>query len=183
MAGGTSPPAISIPGSPPVPSAVAADALLATLSASQRAAISFAFDDTAQRARWSNFPNVAFQRAGLRMGDLGQAQRDAVLAVLAATLSPYGYQQTLATLAADDLLRPAEPIFGRDEYYFALLGTPSERSPWRWQFGGHHLGLNATFAGGDVTLAPSLTGPNRRASPRMALRCARSVLSTTPPSP
>ena len=25
-------------------------------------------------------------------------------------------------------------------------------------FGGHHLGLNATFANGDVTLAPSLTG-------------------------
>jgi hypothetical protein len=143
----------------PIASAVAAaTALLATLSDAQRAAVSFALDDAAQRARWSNFPNVAFPRAGLRMGDLSQPQRDAVMAVLEATLSSRGYQQVLATVAADEVLEATEPIFGQDEYWFALLGTPSAGSPWRWQFGGHHLGLNATFGKGDVTLAPSLTG-------------------------
>jgi uncharacterized protein DUF3500 len=83
--------------------------------------------------------------------------------VLAATLSPYGYQQSLATVTGDEVLKTTDGggerlIFGQDEYWFALLGAPSETSPWRWQFGGHHLGLNATFGKGDVTLAPSLTG-------------------------
>jgi hypothetical protein len=61
-------------------------------------------------------------------------------------------------MGGDDMLKAANPIFGRDQYWFALLGTPSASGPWRWMFGGHHLGLNATFAGDDVTLAPSLTG-------------------------
>ena len=136
----------------------AANALLATLGDAERATVGFAFDDAAQRVRWSNFASVGFRRAGLRLGDLAEAQRDAVLAVLAATLSAAGYRQVLAIMDGDELLRADNPIFGRDQYWFALLGTPSEREPWRWQFGGHHLGLNATFVGDDVTLAPSLTG-------------------------
>ncbi len=31
--------------------------------------------------------------------------------------------------------------FGLDEYYIALLGTPSATSPWMIQFGGHHLAI------------------------------------------
>jgi hypothetical protein len=140
----------------------AALALLAALDEGQRSVVSFAFDDNEQRVRWSNFPTGIFQRAGLRMGDMSQAQRDAVFAVLAATLSPEGYQQTLATVAADEVLKTTDGggrlVFGQDEYWFALLGTPSDSEPWMWQFGGHHLALNATFGKGDVTLAPSLTG-------------------------
>src|SRR4051812_19923679 len=100
---------------PVAAAAAAATALLNILSDAQRAAVSFAFDDDAQRARWSNFPNVAFPRAGLRMGDLRQAQRDAVMAVLEATLSADGYQQVLAITAADEMPRADEPIFGQDE--------------------------------------------------------------------
>src|SRR5436189_3602755 len=80
---------------PVAAAAVAANALLATLDDAQRIAVSFAFDDAAQRVRWSNFPTVAFPRAGLRLGDLRRDQRDAVLAVLAATLSADGYRQVL----------------------------------------------------------------------------------------
>ena len=144
------------------PAVAAANVLLAILDDTQRAAVMFAFNDDAQRARWSNFPNDAFQRAGIRMGDLSQVQRDAVYAVLEATLSLEGYQQALAIVASNEMLkatpRRGPHRIGKDEFWFALLGTPSDSSPWRWMFGGHHLGLNATFANGDVTLAPSLTG-------------------------
>jgi hypothetical protein len=40
----------------------------------------------------------------------------------------------------------------------AFLGTPSGTSPWMLQFGGHHLAINATVVGSNITLAPSLTG-------------------------
>jgi ABC-type Fe3+-hydroxamate transport system substrate-binding protein len=73
----------------------AAEALLATLDESQRTKALFAFDNDEQRANWSNLPTGIYQRAGLRMGDLSQEQRDAVYTVLAATLSPEGYQRVV----------------------------------------------------------------------------------------
>jgi hypothetical protein len=48
--------------------------------------------------------------------------------------------------------------FGRDNYFISFLGQPSATEPWMLQFGGHHLGLNITFAGEHGTLAPSHTG-------------------------
>jgi hypothetical protein len=47
-------------------------------------------------------------------------------------------------------------VFGKDEYYLAILGTPSATAPWMIQFGGHHLGINVTIAGAQSTMAPSL---------------------------
>lgn len=140
----------------------AAEALLATLDDSQREALLFAYDDDTQRANWSNLPTGIFQRAGLRMGDLSQAQRDAVYAVLAATLSPEGYQRVLEQVIGDEVLKSTDGggnlIFGQDEFYFSILGTPSATDPWMWQFGGHHLAINATVVGGTIALTPSLTG-------------------------
>lgn len=49
-------------------------------------------------------------------------------------------------------------MFGRDLYYFSVLGTPSVKEPWMLQFGGHHLALNLTIAGERGALTPSLTG-------------------------
>ncbi|SMB78413.1 DUF3500 domain-containing protein [Deinococcus hopiensis] len=53
---------------------------------------------------------------------------------------------------------PGGLIFGSDEYYVSFLGTPSTTSPWTLQFGGHHLAINATMVGTNITLSPSLTG-------------------------
>jgi hypothetical protein len=50
--------------------AAAAEKFHATLDDARRGKVVFDFKDSAQRKRWSNFPNPIFQRAGLRMGDL-----------------------------------------------------------------------------------------------------------------
>jgi len=49
-------------------------------------------------------------------------------------------------------------MFGKDLYYISILGTPSEKTPWMLQFGGHHLALNITIAGERGILTPTLTG-------------------------
>jgi Protein of unknown function (DUF3500) len=49
-------------------------------------------------------------------------------------------------------------MFGKDLYYISILGTPSEKSPWLLQFGGHHLALNVTIVGERGILTPSLIG-------------------------
>ncbi|HEV7374482.1 MAG TPA: DUF3500 domain-containing protein, partial [Pyrinomonadaceae bacterium] len=48
------------------------------------------------------------------------------------------------------------PGFGRDNYYLALLGTPSLTKPWMIQFGGHHLAINVTIVGKSNVMTPSL---------------------------
>ena len=139
----------------------AANAFLATLTDTQKKTVSFAFTDAAQRARWSNFPTGIFQRAGLRWGDMSASQRAALTNLLSAVLSADGLKMVQQQMEADEALKTAgggNLVFGSAEYYVSFLGTPSGTSPWILQFGGHHLAINATVVGPNITLAPSLTG-------------------------
>lgn len=132
------------------------------LSDAQIEALCFDFDDNDQRERWSNLPVTIVERAGLRMGDLSESQKAAVFKVLRATLSEEGVEQVLENVAADEVLRNNSRrgmlMFGEDEFYFSILGKPTNTEPWMWQFGGHHLAINATIRGEQITLSPSLTG-------------------------
>lgn len=139
----------------------AANAFLATLDPKQKAAATFAYDDEKQRARWSNFPTAIFKRAGVRLGDLSPTQRTAAMTLVSSALSARGYEKVQQIVEADEALKVSERnnlMFGKDEYYVAILGTPSDKTPWLLQFGGHHLGLNITIEGARGALAPSLTG-------------------------
>jgi hypothetical protein len=154
--------------------ATATKKFLALLDEGQRGKGVFDFKDDAQRKRWSNLPTSFVKRGGLRMGDLTQPQRDAAMAVLAAALSPQGYEKVTQIVEGDEMLKKNDrggqggrggpggagggPVFGHDEYYISFLGQPSATEPWMIQFGGHHLGLNITLAGEKGTLAPSHTG-------------------------
>jgi len=150
----------STPGAPTANIVAAAKKFLATLDDAPRAKVVFDFNDEAQRKRWSNLPSAIFTRQGLRIGDLTEAQREAVLAVLQAALSPQGYEKILQIIQADELLKKSsgETMFGHDQYYVSFLGQPSTSEPWMIQFGGHHLGINITLVGEQRTLAPSHTG-------------------------
>lgn len=138
----------------------AAGALLDTLDETQRGQLIFAFDDAAQRKRWSNLPVSMVKHAGLRLGDLKENQRAAVMNLLASALSKMGYEKVVGIVEADEVLRKESakgaPAFGRDEYFVSFLGKPSTKEPWMIQFGGHHLALNLTIAGDAGVLTPSL---------------------------
>ncbi len=140
--------------------AAAAGRFLDTLKETERRKVVYAFNDAEQRRRWSNLPTTFVQRGGLRLGGLTPAQRDAALAVVAAALSPAGYEKAMQIVQGDEILHENEhnEIFGRDNYYISFLGDPSATKPWMIQFGGHHLALNITLAGDHATLAPSHTG-------------------------
>ncbi|MBO0857068.1 MAG: DUF3500 domain-containing protein [Chloracidobacterium sp.] len=142
----------------------AAKALLATLDGASRAKVSFAFNSD-QKSKWSNLPVGIYNRNGLRWGDLSAAQREATMKLLATALSKQGLQKVKEIMEGDETLRTpdsgrgiraAGPIFGRDEYYLALLGAPSLTEPWMIQFGGHHLAINLAIVGKSNVLTPSL---------------------------
>jgi hypothetical protein len=136
----------------------AADAFLATLSEAQKKAVIYRFDDAAQRRNWSNLPMV--RRGGVAWGDLNPAQRSALNDLLGAVLSPQGVLMVRQEMDADDTLNRGggRSMFGSAMYFVSFVGAPSTSTPWMLQFGGHHLGLNATVVGPSITLAPSLTG-------------------------
>ncbi len=84
--------------------ATAAQALLATLDEAGRAKVQFPFEGP-QKARWSNLPVGAFQREGLRLGDLSAPQRAAVMTLLATALSRQGLQKVQEIMQGDEVLR------------------------------------------------------------------------------
>jgi hypothetical protein len=139
--------------------AAATKKFFASLDDTQRGKVIFDFKNDAQRKRWSNLPTGAFHRAGLRMGDLTKAQREAAMSVLVAALSSQGYEKVQQIVEADEQLKKSggQAMFGRDEYYISFLGQPSTTEPWMIQFGGHHLALNITLVGEHGTLTPSHT--------------------------
>jgi len=85
----------------------AAEALLATLDAAGRAKAQFPFDGP-QKTRWSNFPTGIFHREGLRMGDLTQTQRKAVMTLLSVALSDEGLTKVNDIVRGDEVLRTAD---------------------------------------------------------------------------
>jgi len=155
----------------------AAQALLTTLDDSGRATVQFPYAGP-QTTRWSNLPSPMFERRGLRLADLTEPQRAAVMQLLTAALSRDGYQKVLDIMEGDEVLRrgggggrgfgrggpggpggPAGrggPAFGRDQYYLAFLGAPSTTQPWMLQYGGHHLAINLTIGGSQASMTPSL---------------------------
>ena len=138
----------------------AANGFLSSLDEKQRKSVLFAFDDEEQRARWSNFPIRMVRRAGMNFGEMSAPQRSAALALLSASLSRRGFEKVQEIVDGDEALKSNErnnSMFGKDLFYFSILGTPSEKSPWMLQFGGHHLALNITIAGAQGVLTPSLT--------------------------
>jgi len=83
------------------------------------------------------------------------------MTLLSSTLSKRGYEKIQQIVQGDEMLKANErnnPMFGRDLFFMSILGTPSEKSPWMLQFGGHHLALNVTIAGEAGVLTPTLTG-------------------------
>jgi Protein of unknown function (DUF3500) len=140
----------------------AANAFLQTISADQKSKVQFAWSDSQQKSKWSNFPTGLFQRNGIKLGDLSSAQQTALFALLQTALSKKGYDEISQVIDGDEVLKTSggggNLVFGSAQYYVSFVGVPSTTSPWILQFGGHHMAINATVAGAEIVLTPSLTG-------------------------
>ena len=140
----------------------AARLFLDSLDDNQRQAATYRFSDNAQRSNWSNFPEGMVPRGGVKLGVLSELQRANLDKLLGELLSEYGVKHVTYQLAAEDLLVQeglfATMKYGSEYFYAAFLGEPSPVEPWMFQFGGHHLAINATVFGPHVSFSPMLTG-------------------------
>ena len=137
----------------------AARSFLATLTAEQRKAASFAIGDEGWRM-WSNI-HPWLMRRGVCLADLGHDQREAALALLRESLSNAGYR------TACDIMRLNEhalEITGKPEeysewyYWVSIFGAPSPDEPWGWQIDGHHLNISCFILGDQLVLTPAFMG-------------------------
>jgi len=139
----------------------AAQKFLDALDAKQREKAKYEFG-SAKKSNWSNLPVTMVPRNGVRVGDLTKAQHTLAMDLVAAVLSKSGYQKVVDIMDGDQQLVEGRggnrPMFGADQYYLAIFGTPSEKEPWMVQFGGHHLGVNVTVIGKNFVLTPTHTG-------------------------
>lgn len=142
--------------------AEAAELFLQTLSQEEREQVTYEFDDEAKTTSWSNFPVTFVDRAGLNISELTEEQRTAALGVLDALLSDEGYATVTGIMGGDEFLHEnstsTEDSLG--QYYIAFFGDPSDSATWEVQFGGHHIGINATLDGtaDSITFAPTHLG-------------------------
>lgn len=118
--------------------------------------------NTPEKEVWSNLPpNLDY--AGVRIADLNDTELQHLITLLATSLSPTGFEKVRGIMLGDDLLVRGDQtgnrmLFGADNYWFFIYGTPSETEPWGWQFDGHHLAINLTVGKDDVTISPSFIG-------------------------
>jgi hypothetical protein len=82
--------------------------VLTSLDDAGRARVQFRWDDREQRKRWSNLPSPMFERSGLRMGDITDAQRGAVMKLLQAALSTDGYRKVTEIMRGDEVLKTTD---------------------------------------------------------------------------
>ena len=140
----------------------AAESFLATLSATQRNGVQFAFNRTTASTKWSNLPCGAACRNGLQFSTLSPTQLEAALAVAQAALSSAGYGTFDGIRMADDVLGSLGPssVYDSRIYFIAFIGTPSSTGEWILQLGGHHYALNFYYHGSVESPTPYFTGIN-----------------------
>ena len=140
----------------------AARLFLDSLDDGQRKTATYRFTDNAQRSNWSNFPESMVPRGGVKLGVLSGLQRKNLDKLLGELLSEDGVKNITYQLAAEDLLVQGDLFgvmkYGSEYFYAAVLGELSTTEPWMFQFGGHHLAINATVFGPDISFSPMLTG-------------------------
>ncbi len=137
----------------------AADALLAALTREQRDKTMFPIDDVEWR-KWMN--QNFYVRQGVSFLEMTDAQREAAIGLLRASLSAKGLKQTrdimrlnhtLGELNNNDFER-----YGEWRYYITMMGKPSAKEPWGWQLDGHHAIVNYFVLGDQVVMTPFFAG-------------------------
>ena len=140
--------------------AKAAEEFLSTLSDEQKEQVLYDYNDETKSTSWSNFPVTFVERSGIKLGDPGETQRAAALKVLKALLNDEAYAKVTGIMAGDQYLKDNANAsdLGNTQYNIAFFGSPSTTNDWSIQFGGHHVGINATFSNGAITFAPTHLG-------------------------
>ncbi len=141
-----------------LPTKMAVEAFLNSLSADQKAKCTFPVNSD----EWRKWHNIEFyKRTGIGLEELTIAQKDLAFAILEASLSPKGLKKSKTVMSMEAYLAyltPDNKLLGSEKYWFTFMGTPSATEPWGFQFDGHHLIINYFIMGDQVVMTPTFMG-------------------------
>jgi hypothetical protein len=135
----------------------AARALLAVLEPAQVRELRDAparLDAPALR-EWTYLPGP---RPGLSTEELGDEQRAAVDALLAAAHSAHGGRLATGAIEVERHRRELVGRPGPDRYWLRLLGDPDGDGPWGWRMNGHHLAVHVLITAAGLRVTPHFVG-------------------------
>ena len=123
----------------------AALGFLGSLSADQRAAATFHYDD-GERLLWYYPP---LNRHGLALRDMDQSQRELARTLMATGLTERSNEQANLIIEHEEVLGPLELeqnvvtyLRDPDLYYWSVFGDPKGDTPWAWRVEGHHVSIH-----------------------------------------
>jgi len=145
----------------------AASTFVESLTPDQKSKAMFPFASD-ERQRWHFIPNEMFPRKGLMLKDMSEAQRVLAFDLLRSGLSSTGYTKVRTIMELEDILKLAEAggqfARNKEEYLFAIFGTPGVAGQWGWRFEGHHVSIRFAIADGavahDIASSPMFLGAN-----------------------
>ena len=149
----------------------AALALLNSLDANQKSAISFSYYD-GERIFWYYPP---LNRHGLALRDMNDAQRKLAYALMATGLTEDSNRKAQLIIEHEAVLGPLEQergrvTFVRDPllYSWTVFGDPgNDAEPWGWRVEGHHVSLHYSVWGDRVlSMTPFFFGANPAEVPK-----------------
>lgn len=133
--------------------------IISMLSEDQKSRVLLPVDAHERRA-WSN-PELYVHRFGIRLEEVDEKIRAAVLRLFEVTLSPEGYQKAISAMRINHFLGElvnGPGVLNEYSYNFVLFGIPSKTEPWGWVLYGHHLDLSVFVKGTHIVLTPTFTG-------------------------
>ena len=152
-----------------------ADSLYHSFENLQKKTALLAFSDTA-RIKWNNLPVGMRARAGLNIGNMNNDQRRHVHRILSASLSSQGYLKATGIMHLDNLINSYYDSlyyqkqfddntytfiktlkWSHKNFYFAFFGNPADTN-WGYKLEGHHLSINFTFTGNNISVTPLFVG-------------------------
>lgn len=140
--------------------ATAARNFLSALPEEKKAKASFQMDNDER----FNFHFIPRTRKGLPLKEMSGDERALAHALLSTGLSHRGYFKAATIMSLEQILREIEqgkgPVRDPEQYFFSVFGTPEDHGKWAWRVEGHHLSLNFTVSGDEVSATPSFFGTN-----------------------
>lgn len=135
----------------------AANDFLNSLTAEQKARVTFAFDDP-HRTQWFFTPQQDKDkkptRKGLRLEELDDKQKAKFLALLKTGTSQTGYEQASTIMSLEAILRDTEKkgvnVRNPEWYFVSIFGKPDKTGSWGWRIEGHHMAISYTIKNGVI---------------------------------
>src|SRR5437660_4362574 len=116
--------------------------------------------DAAERLNWHYIPR---ERNGVMLKAMGEAQRQAAMALLRAALSERGYSRAEAIMWLENVLAEIEDdpeTYGPLNYAVTVFGEPGAKRHWGWRIDGHHLSFNIAHTPDRAAETPAFFGAN-----------------------